>query len=336
MSRRASRRPFAARFSSDRDRRGRSGRAAVRLRDQSRVRRGHRTVGKAAPRRFPMPACRRPGAPRASGRPNIRGKLFNVEVTSFDGQLDAVKQRAAIDNMASAEMGFRRHPGLRHRHADGAGPEDDRRRNSGHRHGHADRPVDQIKVHSFLAPTTSSWGLGHPGPRRHARRQGQGDHDPGRARPYGRTGPRPRLRSPSSSSSRAWRCSTLPADWDVTKAAGSGRPPHQVSRRSTLRSSTTTNGAGGLQRHEGAEPDRHPDRRRRRHAPAIPAVAEAACSRQCAIRLAGSMAARSSRCPAVPRWRENGEGGIPEQWSPTGPSSQRPMPPECNGCKIIT
>ena len=29
------------------------------------------------------------------------GKLFNVEVTWFDGELDAVKQRAAIDNMAS-------------------------------------------------------------------------------------------------------------------------------------------------------------------------------------------------------------------------------------------
>ena len=46
------------------------------------------------------------------------GKLFNVDVTWFDGQLDAVKQRAAIDNMALAEMGLRRHPGLRHRHAD--------------------------------------------------------------------------------------------------------------------------------------------------------------------------------------------------------------------------
>ena len=34
------------------------------------------------------------------------GKLFNVEVTWFDGQLDAVKQRAAIDNMASQEWDF--------------------------------------------------------------------------------------------------------------------------------------------------------------------------------------------------------------------------------------
>lgn len=28
------------------------------------------------------------------------GKLFNVDVTWFDGQLDAVKQRAAIDNLS--------------------------------------------------------------------------------------------------------------------------------------------------------------------------------------------------------------------------------------------
>jgi ribose transport system substrate-binding protein len=34
------------------------------------------------------------------------GKLFNVEVTWFDGQLDAVKQRAAIDNMASQQWDF--------------------------------------------------------------------------------------------------------------------------------------------------------------------------------------------------------------------------------------
>jgi ribose transport system substrate-binding protein len=34
------------------------------------------------------------------------GKLFNVEVTWFDGQLDATKQRAAVDNMASQEWDF--------------------------------------------------------------------------------------------------------------------------------------------------------------------------------------------------------------------------------------
>jgi ribose transport system substrate-binding protein len=34
------------------------------------------------------------------------GSLFNVEVTWFDGELDAVKQRAAIDNMASQKWDF--------------------------------------------------------------------------------------------------------------------------------------------------------------------------------------------------------------------------------------
>ena len=34
------------------------------------------------------------------------GKLFNVEVTWFDGELDATKQRAAIDNMASQKWDF--------------------------------------------------------------------------------------------------------------------------------------------------------------------------------------------------------------------------------------
>ena len=34
------------------------------------------------------------------------GKLFNVDVTWFDGQLDAVKQRSAIDNMASQKWDF--------------------------------------------------------------------------------------------------------------------------------------------------------------------------------------------------------------------------------------
>ncbi|MBV9245238.1 MAG: sugar ABC transporter substrate-binding protein [Methylobacteriaceae bacterium] len=34
------------------------------------------------------------------------GKLFNVEVTWFDGQLDAVKQRSAIDNLASQTWDF--------------------------------------------------------------------------------------------------------------------------------------------------------------------------------------------------------------------------------------
>src|ERR1700752_1728433 len=36
----------------------------------------------------------------------FRGELFNVEVTWFDGELSATKQRAAIDNMASQKWDF--------------------------------------------------------------------------------------------------------------------------------------------------------------------------------------------------------------------------------------
>ena len=69
------------------------------------------------------------------------GKLMNVEITWFDGELSATKQRAAIDNMATQKWDFVaiqtfgigtlndpikkmidcRHAGDRHGHDDGAG-----------------------------------------------------------------------------------------------------------------------------------------------------------------------------------------------------------------------
>jgi hypothetical protein len=58
------------------------------------------------------------------------GSLFNVEVTWFDGQLDAVQAARGDRQHGFAEMGLRRHPGVRHRHADPAGAEDDRRRHA--------------------------------------------------------------------------------------------------------------------------------------------------------------------------------------------------------------
>jgi hypothetical protein len=53
-----------------------------------------------------MPDCRPHGAPRASSAAEYWGSLFNVEVTWFDGELAAPKQRAAIDNMASQKWDF--------------------------------------------------------------------------------------------------------------------------------------------------------------------------------------------------------------------------------------
>src|SRR5258708_4801424 len=66
------------------------------------------------------------------------GKLFNVEVTWFDGQLDAVKQRAAIDNMASQKWDFVAIQAF------GIGT--------------LIAPLDKINVHSFLAPDNEFMG----------------------------------------------------------------------------------------------------------------------------------------------------------------------------------
>jgi hypothetical protein len=49
------------------------------------------------------------------------GKLFNVEVTWFDGELSAVEAARGDRQYGVAEMGLRRDSGVWHRHADGAG-----------------------------------------------------------------------------------------------------------------------------------------------------------------------------------------------------------------------
>jgi len=85
------------------------------------------------------------------------GKLFNVEVTWFDGQLDAVKQRAAIDNMASQKWDFVAIQAFGigtltqpvQKMIDSGTPVIDM--------DTLIAPLDQINVHSFLAPTMNSW-----------------------------------------------------------------------------------------------------------------------------------------------------------------------------------
>ena len=85
------------------------------------------------------------------------GKLFNVDVTWFDGQLDAVKQRAAIDNMASQKWDFVAIQAFGigtltqpvQKMIDAGTPVIDM--------DTLIAPLDQINVHAFLAPTTSSW-----------------------------------------------------------------------------------------------------------------------------------------------------------------------------------
>src|SRR5438874_3229420 len=86
------------------------------------------------------------------------GKLFNVEVTWFDGELSATKQRAAIDNMASQKWDFVAIQAF------GIGTLTDpvkRMIDSGTPVIDMDTliaPLDQINVQSFLAPDNEFMG----------------------------------------------------------------------------------------------------------------------------------------------------------------------------------
>ncbi|MBX6324334.1 MAG: sugar ABC transporter substrate-binding protein [Rhodospirillaceae bacterium] len=86
------------------------------------------------------------------------GKLFNVEVTWFDGELSATKQRAAIDNMASQKWDFVAIQAF------GIGTLTDpvnKMIDAGIPVIDMDTliaPLDQIKVHSFLAPDNEFMG----------------------------------------------------------------------------------------------------------------------------------------------------------------------------------
>ena len=171
------------------------------------------------------------------------GSLFNVEVTWFDGQLDAVKQRSAIDNMASQKWDFVAIQAFGIGTLTAPGQQDDRGRHAGHRHGHADRaarhhrrprlPRARQRVHGRLGDA----GAGQ----RHQWRR-HDDHDPRRPRPHRRAGPR------QGFSFR--RSSKLPQDPGARRAARRlgrhqsrahlGRPADQISRRSTPPISTTT------------------------------------------------------------------------------------------------
>ncbi len=86
------------------------------------------------------------------------GKLFNVEVTWFDGELSATKQRAAIDNMASQKWDFVAIQAF------GIGTLTDpvnKMIDAGIPVIDMDTliaPLDQINVHSFLAPDNEFMG----------------------------------------------------------------------------------------------------------------------------------------------------------------------------------
>lgn len=147
------------------------------------------------------------------------GKLFNVEVNWFDGELSSTKQRAAIDNMASQKWDFVAIQAF------GIGTLTDpvkRMIDAGIPVIDMDTliaPLDQINVHSFLAPDNEFMGaavtqalvneLGGKG--KIVMTQGA----------LGHTGAQGRARGFKSVVEKFPDIEVLdeqPADWDVTKA----------------------------------------------------------------------------------------------------------------------
>ena len=196
------------------------------------------------------------------------GKLFNVEVTWFDGELSATKQRAAIDNMASQKWDFVAIQAF------GIGTLTDpvkKMIDAGIPVMDMDTliaPLDQINVHSFLAPdnefmgaavtqalvdaiggkgtiTMTQGALGHTGaqgPRQGLRERGQ------------------ELPGPEGAGHAAGRLGRDQGDADL------GQPAHQVPGHLGRLLPQRRHGAGGAERDEGARPRQDPGRRRRRHA----------------------------------------------------------------------
>lgn len=147
------------------------------------------------------------------------GKLFNVEVTWFDGELAAPKQRAAIDNMASQRWDFVAIQAF------GIGTLTDpvkRMIDAGIPVIDMDTliaPLDQIEVHSFLAPDNEFMGASVT--------QALVDAIGGKGTiimtqgALGHTGAQGRARGFKSVIEKYPEIEVLdeqPADWDVTKA----------------------------------------------------------------------------------------------------------------------
>jgi ribose transport system substrate-binding protein len=148
------------------------------------------------------------------------GRLFNVEVTWFDGELSATKQRAAIDNMASQSWDFVAIQAF------GIGTLTDpvrRMIDAGIPVIDMDTliaPLDQIEVHSFLAPDNEFMGASVT--------QALVDAIGGKGKvvmtqgALGHTGAQGRARGFKSVVEKFPEIEVLdeqPADWDVTKAS---------------------------------------------------------------------------------------------------------------------
>ena len=196
------------------------------------------------------------------------GRLFNVDLTWFDGELSATKQRAAIDNMASQKWDFVAIQAF------GIGTLTapvEKMINAGTPVIDMDTliaPLDKIAVHSFLAPdnefmgaavtqalvdaiggegimTMTQGALGHTGAQ-------------GRARGFEsivKNYPKIQVRGHDP-----WRLGRL----EDGPHLGDAADEIPEDRRRVL--PQRRHGARRLQRDEGAQPHQHQDRRRRCHA----------------------------------------------------------------------
>src|SRR6202167_1478650 len=148
------------------------------------------------------------------------GSLFNVEVTWFDGQLDAVKQRSAIDNMAAQRWDFVAIQAFGigtltapvNKLIDAGTPVIDM--------DTLIAPLDTINIHSFLAPDNEFMGSSVT--------QALVDAIDGEGTmimtqgALGHTGAQGRARGFTSVLKKYPKIQVLdtqPADWDVTKVA---------------------------------------------------------------------------------------------------------------------
>src|ERR1700710_2434562 len=148
------------------------------------------------------------------------GKLFNVEVTWFDGQLDPVKQRSAIDNAASQKWDF---VAIQ---ADGIGTLTapvNKMIDAGVPVIDMDTliaPLDSINVHTFLAPDNEFMGSSVTQALVDAI-NGEGNIIMTQGA-LGHTGAQGRAKGFHSVVSKYPKLTVLdeqPADWDVTKVA---------------------------------------------------------------------------------------------------------------------
>ena len=148
------------------------------------------------------------------------GKLFNVEVTWFDGELAAQKQRAAIDNMASQKWDFVAIQAFGigtltapvNKMIDGGTPVIDM--------DTLIAPLDSINVHSFLAPDNEFMGASVTQSLVDAI-NGEGTMIMTQGA-LGHTGAQGRARGFESVVKKYPKIQVLdtqPADWDVTKVA---------------------------------------------------------------------------------------------------------------------